>query len=98
MHRRAWRAGVAGLVIARVALDAADASTQEHPLELEWTAPAACPTRADVLETIDGLLGRSANAALEAPLKVRARVEGLDQTWTVELWWRASRVEQTRRL
>jgi hypothetical protein len=98
MHRRVWRAGVVGLAVARVALVPAGARAQEHRLELEWTAPPACPSRADVLQTIDELLGRSSGAALEAPLKVRARIEGLDQAWTVELWWRDSRVEQTRRL
>ena len=55
MQHRAWRSGVACSAIAGVVLHAADANGQEHRLELEWSAPPACPTRADVLQTIDEL-------------------------------------------
>jgi hypothetical protein len=98
MQHRAWGTGVACFAIAGAVLHAADTNGQEHRLELEWSAPPACPTRADVLQTIDSLLGRPANDALEAPLTVRARVDAIERMWTVELWWRASGVEQTRRL
>jgi hypothetical protein len=98
MQHRAWGTGVACFAIAGAVLHAADTNGQEHRLELEWSAPPACPTRADVLQTIDSLLGRPANDVLEAPLGVRARVDAIERIWTVELWWRASGVEQTRRL
>lgn len=51
------------VVVATVLLDAAPAAAQAHAheraLQLEWTAPASCPARDDVLARVDELLESS---------------------------------------
>ncbi|MEM9461830.1 MAG: hypothetical protein AAGF11_47165 [Myxococcota bacterium] len=67
-----------------------------NAVDLEWTAPAECPDRQDVLERIDGYLVGAPERS--EPVSVRGEVTREAQAWTLHLQTRVGDEQQERML
>jgi hypothetical protein len=81
-----------GLVLLAAARDARGAP---RGLELVWSAPEGCPSEAEVLSAIEGLIGGT-DAVLERPLRAEARVERNGAAFRLALDWSTATASAVR--
>jgi hypothetical protein len=70
--------GIAGLIGAGALAD-----EEPYPIEVEWTAPAGCPTREEIVAEVDRLLGGRPHAGKRMAVRAEARVE--EPGWVLEM-------------
>ncbi len=78
-----WNAGAP--LCSFIALLLAAAPARAAGLDLEWTAPAACPGKARVVDAIERLLGRSLEGDASDPVRARAEIMRDGERWLLRL-------------
>jgi hypothetical protein len=80
------RSIAAPLVCASVLVAARARAEEPARVDLRWSAPAECPTEAQVRAAVERLAGRSLPATREPPIVVRIDVAKIaDDAWTVQI-------------